>query len=115
MLGAGKAQPVSARIVNLATEAGVRGARSRRVALNAIVGVRLRVRVKLPNPIPNRNPNQVVAPSVFAWAFAYGSKRGVLALPFYLSSSLLVLSALLAATVPADQWSSEPKGRAKLA
>ena len=44
----------------------------------------------------------------------YGSKRGVLALPFYLSSLLLMLSALLAATVPADQWSSEPKGKAKL-
>ena len=97
MLGAGKAQPVSARIVNLATEAGVpQGAlAAERSTLNAIV--------------------KVVAPSVFAWAFAYGSKRGVLALPFYLSSSLLMLSALLAATVPADQWSSEPKGRAKLA
>ena len=97
MLGAGKAQPVSARIVNLATEAGVpQGAlAAERSTLNAIV--------------------KVVAPSVFAWAFAYGSKRGVLALPFYLSSALLVLSALLAATVPADQWSSEPKGRAKLA
>ena len=41
------------------------------------------------------------------WAFAYGSQRGVLALPFYISSLLLALSALLAATVPAAQWSSD--------
>ena len=46
MLGAGKAQPVSARIVNLATQAGVpQGAlAAERSTLNAIVKVRLRVR-----------------------------------------------------------------------
>ncbi len=87
---------------------------------------------------------KVIAPSAFAQAFAHGSKRGVLALPFCatrcpsnphrprpppppphasappprpappprcpaadLSSFLLALSGLLAATVPGPQWSSD--------
>ena len=58
MLGAGKAQPVSARIVNLATEAGVpQGAlAAERSTLNALV--------------------KVVAPSVFAWGRYVETKAG---------------------------------------
>ena len=85
-LGAGKGQPVSARIINLGEQQGLmQGAlAAERSTLNAIV--------------------KVVAPSTFAFAFARGSAIGVPVLPFYLAAFLLTLSGLLAATVPENEW-----------
>ena len=87
-LGAGKGQATSARITNLGEELGVPQGQlaAERNTLNAII--------------------KVVAPSLYAWLFAFGSTHGVLGLPFYSTSTLMVLSALVAASVPAALWSS---------
>ena len=83
-LGAGRSHATGARIVNLGTELGVPQGQlsAERTALNAVV--------------------KVVAPTLYATLFAFGAKRGVIALPFYATASLLALSVVLAATIRYD-------------
>merc|ERR1711865_1282139 len=84
--GAGKHMAISARIVNLGQELGVPQGQlsAERNTLNAII--------------------KVVAPSIYAWLFAYGASHGMLALTFYTTAVLLAYSALMAATIPAKLW-----------
>lgn len=86
--GAGKHMATSARIVNLGQELGVPQGQlsAERNTLNAII--------------------KVVAPSIYAWLFAYGASHAMLALPFYTTAVLLACSALMAATIPAKLWQS---------
>ncbi len=88
-LGAGKGQATSARITNLGEELrvpqGVLAAE--RNTLNALI--------------------KVVAPSLYAWLFAFGARRGILGLPFYSTAALMCVSAAIAASIPRRYWSSE--------
>ena len=52
---------------------------------------------------------KVVAPSLYAFLFAYGSSHGILSLPFYSTSFLLVCSAIVAASIPKALWTSEAR------
>ena len=45
---------------------------------------------------------KVVAPTLYATLFTFGSSRGMIGLPFYVTSSLLAASALMAATISFD-------------
>ena len=71
----------SARIVNIGTSLGVPQGQlsAERNALNALI--------------------KVVAPTLYATLFTFGSKRGAIGLPFFVTSALLASSALLAATI----------------
>jgi hypothetical protein len=90
-VGAGKAQATSARITNLGDEMGVPQGQlsAERNTLNAII--------------------KVIAPSLYAWLFAFGSTHSILGLPFYSTSVLLLCSAAVAATIPKESWDSSPK------
>ena len=87
-LGAGKGQATSARITNLGDELGVPQGQlaAERNTLNAII--------------------KVIAPSFYAALFAFGSRRGILGLPFYSTAALMLVSAMIAASIPAHQWSN---------
>ena len=53
---------------------------------------------------------KVIAPTLYAWLFAFGSSHGVLGLPFYSTSALMFLSAAIAASIPAGMWTqSSPR------
>lgn len=90
-LGAGKAQPVNARLANLAEVQGIPQGQlaAERSTLTAVV--------------------RVLSPSLYAGLFAFGASRGCVALPFYLSAGLLVLSAAAALSVPSDEWGQQRK------
>ena len=49
---------------------------------------------------------KVIAPSAYAWLFAFGSSRGAISLPFYVTALLLLCSAAVAASIPAAMWQS---------
>ena len=89
-LGAGKGQATSARITNLGKELGVPQGQlaAERNTLNAII--------------------KVIAPTLYAWLFALGARRGVLGLPFYATAALMCVSAAIAASIPASKWVSKP-------
>jgi len=95
-LGAGKGQATSARITNLGEELGVPQGQlaAERNTLNAVI--------------------KVIAPSLYAWLFAFGSARGVLGLPFYSTALLLCVSAAVALSIPEERWTnSSPQGVAR--
>ena len=46
---------------------------------------------------------KVVAPTLYATLFTFGSKRGAIGLPFFVTSALLASSALLAATISYEE------------
>jgi len=94
-LGAGKHMATSARIVNLGQELGVPQGQlsAERNTLNAII--------------------KVVAPTIYAWLFAWGASHSMLALPFYTTAVLLACSALMAATIPANLWQSTTSNSAE--
>ena len=52
---------------------------------------------------------KVVAPTFYAYLFAVGSRRGILGLPFYSTAALMCVSAAIAASIPARQWTSDAK------
>eukprot|EP00802_Teleaulax_amphioxeia_P005472 Tamp_05476.p1 GENE.Tamp_05476~~Tamp_05476.p1 ORF type:complete len:545 (+),score=69.55 Tamp_05476:171-1637(+) len=85
-LGAGKGHALSARIVNLGSELGVPQGQlsAERNTLNAII--------------------KVIAPSMYAALFAFGSAHGLLGLPFYATGVLLMASALMASSIPSALW-----------
>lgn len=85
-LGAGKTQPITARVTTLAEEMGVPQGQlaAERSTLNAFV--------------------RVLAPSIYAALYTFGASRGVVALPFYFSAALMALAATLALSVPKHQW-----------
>mmetsp|Transcript_21383 Transcript_21383/g.43256 ORF Transcript_21383/g.43256 Transcript_21383/m.43256 type:complete len:483 (-) Transcript_21383:250-1698(-) len=94
--GAGKMQATSARIMNLGEEMNVPMGQlsAERNTLNAII--------------------KVVAPSAYAWLFAFGAAHGTVSLPFYSTSFLLLCSAAVAASIPASQWQSpSPQSQAQ--
>ena len=84
-LGAGRSHATSARIVNIGTSLGVPQGQlsAERNALNALI--------------------KVVAPTLYATLFTFGSKRGAIGLPFFVTSALLASSALLAATISYEE------------
>jgi len=84
-LGSGRSHATSARIVNIGTSLGVPQGQlsAERNALNALV--------------------KVVAPTLYATLFTFGSRRGMIGLPFYVTSCLLAASALLAATISYEE------------
>jgi len=86
--GAGKGQATSARIINLGEELKVPMGQlsAERNTLNAII--------------------KVIAPSAYAWLFAFGASRGAISLPFYFTAILLLCSAAVAASIPAAMWQS---------
>jgi DHA1 family tetracycline resistance protein-like MFS transporter len=90
-LGAGKAQPINARLTNLAEMQGIPQGQlaAERSTLTAVV--------------------RVLSPSLYAGLFAFGARRGCVALPFFLSSGLLLLSAAAALSIPADEWGQQRK------
>jgi DHA1 family tetracycline resistance protein-like MFS transporter len=94
-LGAGKTQPINARLANLAEQQGVPQGQlaAERSTLTAVV--------------------RVLSPSLYAWLFSFGARRGCVALPFYLSAGLLLLSAAAALSVPAADWGQprKPQGQ----
>ena len=47
---------------------------------------------------------KVIAPSLYAWLFAVGVRRGVIGLPFYSTALLMFLSAAVASSIPRGQW-----------
>ena len=85
-VGAGRVQPASAKLTAIGVEQGVPQGQlaAERNTLNALV--------------------KVVAPSFYAFLFEVGVARGVTALPFYVSASLLGLAVLVASTIPAKDW-----------
>lgn len=87
-LGAGKGQATSARITNLGKQLGVPQGQlaAERNTLNAII--------------------KVIAPSLYAWLFAVGARRGVKGLPFYATAALMLVSAGIALSIPTHKWSS---------
>tara|TARA_B110001452_G_scaffold56307_1_gene43679 strand:+ start:346 stop:1785 length:1440 start_codon:yes stop_codon:yes gene_type:complete len=119
-LGAGKGQPVSARIVNLAEQQRLpqvcahpsgsvgmdRVSRANNTStFTACASLMCDAQGALAAERSTLNAIvKVVAPSTFAYVFARGSALGVPVLPFYLAAFLLTLSGLLAATVPASEW-----------
>ena len=80
-LGSGRSHATTARIVNLGTDLGVPQGQlaAERTALNAVI--------------------KVIAPTLYAALFAFGAQRGVIALPFYVTASLLAASVVLASTI----------------
>ena len=80
-LGSGRSHATTARIVNLGTDLGVPQGQlaAERTALNAVI--------------------KVIAPTLYAALFAFGAQRGVIALPFYVTASLLAVSVVLASTI----------------
>ena len=40
---------------------------------------------------------KVIAPSLYAWLFSLGARRGLLGLPFYSTAALMLVSAAVAA------------------
>jgi len=85
-LGSGKVQPVNARITSLAEEQNVPQGQlaAERSTLNAVV--------------------RVLSPTLYAWLFAFGGRRGVVAAPFYFSAVVLILAAALSLTIPSSGW-----------
>ena len=85
-VGAGRVQPASAKLTASGVEQGVPQGQlaAERNTLNALV--------------------KVVAPSFYAFLFEVGVARGVTALPFYVSATLLGLAVLVASTIPAKDW-----------
>jgi len=89
--GAGKIQPTNARLANLAELQGVPQGQlaAERSTLTAVV--------------------RVLSPSLYAALFAFGATHGCVALPFYLSASFLLLSAVVSLTVPKSDWGQPRK------
>ena len=94
-LGAGKNQATSARITNLGEELGVPQGQlaAERNTLNALI--------------------KVIAPSFYASLFAFGVRNGVLGLPFYATAFLMLVSAAIALSIPAAQWTSQQQPKPK--
>jgi hypothetical protein len=84
--GAGKGQATSARITNLGEQMGVPQGQlaAERNTLNALI--------------------KVVAPSLYAWLFAFGVRHNLLGLPFYATAALMLTSAAIAASIPKRSW-----------
>ena len=95
-VGAGRVQPASAKLTAIGVEQGVPQGQlaAERNTLNAVI--------------------KVIAPSLYAWLFAFGSARGVLGLPFYSTALLLCVSAAVALSIPEERWTnSSPQGVAR--